>query len=75
MSKNLTDNWCRSQLEVVIREWINGPNADRNRRLVARRLFDGVTFERLAEEFGLSPRQTRTIYHKCEQIIYRHAPG
>ncbi len=72
---SLTEDYSRSQLELVIYEWINGENAERNRRIVARRLFDGVTFERLAEEFELSPKQARNVFHRCEQIIFKHIPG
>lgn len=72
---SLTDEYSRSKLELVIYEWINVENAERNRKLVARRLFDGITFERLAEEFELSPKQARNIFHKCEQIIFKHVPG
>ena len=72
---NLTEKYSRSQLEVIIYEWINGKNAERNRALVARRLFDGITYERLAEEFELTPKQARTVFHKCETIIFRHVPG
>ena len=72
---SLTEDYSRTQLELVIYEWINGENAERNRKLVARRLFDGVTFERLAEEFELSPKQARNVFHRCEQIIFKHIPG
>lgn len=72
---SLTEEYNRSKLEVVIYEWINGENAERNRKLVSRRLFDGVTFERLAEEFDLSPKQARNVFHRCEEIIFKHIPG
>ena len=71
----ITDDYSRSQIEVAIFEWINGRNADRNRRMIRRRLFDGLTFEQLAEEFDLSPKQARTVIHKCEEQIYRHIRG
>jgi len=71
---NLTEKYCRSQLELVIYEWINGDNGERNRALVSRKLFGGISFEQLAEEFQLSPKQARIIFHKCEEIIYRHIP-
>jgi len=74
-SMSLTEDFSRSQLEILIHEWINGENAERNRKLTARRLFDGITFERLAEEFDLSPKQARNVFHKCEQIIFKHVPG
>ena len=71
----ITDEFCRSRIEAAIFEWINGKNAERNRRMIRRRLFDGLTFEQLAEEFLLSPKQTRTICHRCETIIYNHIRG
>ena len=65
----------RSQLDAVIDDWIIGNHAERNRKILKRRLFDGITFEALAEEFEMSPRQVRTIVHKCEEKIYKHLPG
>lgn len=65
----------RSQLQAVIDEWIIGRNAERDRRIISRRLLDGITIERLAEEVDLSPRQTREIIHKCEAKLIRHLPG
>lgn len=65
----------RSELDFLINEWIIGKNAERDRAMIRRRLFDGITFERLAEEFDMSPRQTREIIHKAEEKLYRHIPG
>ena len=65
----------RSELEAIIHEWVIGRNAERDRAIISRRLFDGITFERLAEEFDMSPRQIRTICHKREKEIYAHVPG
>lgn len=71
----ITDDFSRSRIEEAIYEWINGRNAERNRQLLRRRLFDGLTFEQLAEEFELSPKQARTIVHRCEDRIYSHIRG
>lgn len=65
----------RSELNYLIDEWIIGRNAERDRLMLKRRLFDGITFERLAEEFDMSPRQTREIVHKAEQKVFKHVPG
>ena len=65
----------RTELDFLIDEWILGKNAERDRAMLRRRLFDGITYERLAEEFDMSPRQTREIVHKAEQKLYRHIPG
>ena len=59
----------------IIRELIaEHIHSERDRHLLERRLIDGVTFERLSEEFELSPRQTRTIVHRCEEILFKHLP-
>lgn len=60
----------RSQYEHLIDEWVF---SERDRAIIKRRLLDGITYERLAEEFDLSVRQTKTIVKKCSETIYRHA--
>ena len=63
--------YSNSQIRDLIREYIH---SERDRKLLFRRLVDGVTFEKLAEEFELSPKQTRNIVHKNEQILFKHIP-
>lgn len=65
-------NLSRHELDAIIEAWIIGKNASRNRAILCRRLFDGIGFELLAEEFQLSVRQTKNIVYKCERIIYSH---
>lgn len=65
-------NLSRSQIEDLINEWIIGKNSERDRAIIRRRLFDGITFEKLAEEFDLSVRQTKTIVYKTERKIFSH---
>lgn len=55
-----------SEIEILIREWIH---AERDRRLLERRYIDGITYEALAEEFGLSVRHTKTIIYKHSKTI------
>ena len=62
----------KTELLALIDEWVIGRNAERDRKILARRLIDGITFERLAEEFELSPRQTREIVHRREKDIFVH---
>lgn len=62
--------YSRSELDRLIDEWILGRNAERDRKILKRRLFDGVTYERLAEEFELSVRQVKNIVYKGEDIIF-----
>ena len=49
---------------------IVGRNAERNRAIAKRNLIDGIGFEKLAEEFGLSDRQVKRIVYKCEDRIF-----
>jgi hypothetical protein len=58
-----------SQLEHTIDEWIH---SERNRKILKRRLIDGICFEPLAEEFDLSVTQTKTIVRKGEEKIFKH---
>lgn len=62
----------RSEVESLIDEWIIGRNAHRDREILKRRLIDGVCYEPLAEEFGLSVRQVKNIVYRSENKIFRH---
>lgn len=63
-------NYSRSELDKLIDEWILGRNAERDRKILRRRLFDGITYERLAEEFDLSVRQVKNIVYKGGDKIF-----
>lgn len=63
----------KSVIEYLIAEWIVGKNAERDRKILKRRLIDGVRYEPLAEEFELSVRQVKNIVYKGESIIFKHA--
>lgn len=64
--------YTNSQIKTLIDEWIH---SERDRAILYRRLVDGISFERLAEEFELSVRYTKTIVYKHEQTIFAHLPG
>ena len=73
MGKNCrTRDISRTECDFAIDEWIVGKNAERNRNGIRRRLIDGITFERLAEEHELSVSQVKRIVWKCSEIIFRH---
>lgn len=55
------DNLPRSEIEKIINEWIRN---ERDREILKRRLLDGITYEKLAEEFNLSDRHIKTIVYK-----------
>lgn len=64
--------YTNSQIREVIEEYIHN---ERDRKILYRRLVDGVTFERLAEEFEMSVKQIRIIVHKQEGVLFSHIPG
>ena len=61
--------YTNSQAREAIAEAIH---SERDRRLLERRLIDGITFERLAEENELSVSQVKRIVMKGTEIIFRH---
>ena len=64
-------DYTNSQIREIIAEWIH---SERDRQILERRLIDGITFEKLAEEFDLSVRATKTIVYRCQVEIFRHVP-
>ena len=61
--------YSRSDIEYAIDEWILN---ERNRNILKRRLLDGLTYERLSEEFDLSVQQIKNIVYKCQDKVFRH---
>lgn len=59
----------RNEIEQLIDSWIMH---ERNRAILKRRLLDGITYERLAEEFDMSVRQVKRIVYQGESVIFRH---
>lgn len=59
----------RSEISHLIDEWIF---SERDRAIIKRRLLDGITFDRLAEEFDLSPRHVKTIVYKAQTELFAH---
>ena len=65
------DNLSRSQWESLIDEWIF---SERDRKILKRRLLDGVCYEPLAEEFDLSVRHVKSIVYKSQEKLFKHMP-
>lgn len=61
--------YSNSQIRELIAEWIH---SERDRRVLERRLIDGITFERLAEEFEMSPKGIQKIVYRCEETLFKH---
>lgn len=62
-------NKPRSEWEHIIDEWIFN---ERDRKIIKRRLLDGILLEPLAEEFDMSVQQIKSIIYKTQKKIINH---
>lgn len=60
--------YTNSRIRELIAEHIH---SERDRRIMERRLVDGVTFEKLAEEFEMSDRQVRRIVYRLKGELFK----
>ena len=60
--------YTNSRIRELIAEHIH---SERDRRIMERRLVDGVTFEKLAEEFEMSDRQVRRIVYRFKDELFK----
>lgn len=58
-----------SDIENLIEEWIF---SERDRYICKRLLLDGISYERISEEVGLSTRYTKTVAANSMKIIAEH---
>ena len=58
-----------ADVERLIDSWIF---SERDRAILKRRLIDGITFEKLAEEFELSVVQVKRIVKKRQIELFKH---
>ena len=59
----------RSQWESIIDEWIFN---EEDRKMLKRRLLDGITMERLAEEFNYSVQYTYKKVERGSKRLFNH---
>ena len=62
-------DYTNSQIRELIAEHIH---SERDRKILERRLIDGIIFERLAEEFEMSVSQIKRIIMKNSSVLFRH---
>ena len=72
MAKMENYNLSRSEWENAIDQWLVGRNSERNRKMLKRRLLDGISYERLAEEFDMSTQNVCSIIYKCQERVFTH---
>ena len=51
---------------------ITGRNAERDRKILKRRLIDGPAYEQLVAEFDMSATQIARIIYKTSAKLFRH---
>lgn len=68
MKKRYEIDMSRTELEYRINEWVL---SERDRRIMHRRLIDGICLDPLSEEFDMSVRQINRIIRKHEEKIFR----
>lgn len=61
--------YTNTQAREAIAEHIH---SQRDRIILEKRLIDGLTMERIAEDMQMSTRQIRSIIHKQEEILFKH---
>lgn len=63
------DNISNSEIEHLINEWVH---SERDRKILKRRLIDGICYEPLADEMDMSVRQIKNIVSKAEAKLFKH---
>ena len=61
--------YTNTKISNVIDEYIHD---EKHRQILKRRYVDGMTFEKLSEEFSMSVRQIKNIVYKHEATIFKH---
>ena len=62
------EGYSRSMVSAAIDEWIFN---ERDRAILKRRLLDGICYEPLAEEFGLSVDRIKQIVYKSQAKLFK----
>ena len=71
MKKLNTIDLSRTEWENLIDEHILGRNAEIRRKVLKRRLLDGLTFEQLASEFCYSTQNIQRIVYKDTALLFK----
>ena len=64
---NRFDNISNTDLSAIIEDWVKN---ERDRRVLHRKLIDGISYERIAEEFSLSVKQIYRIIGKYIDMLF-----
>ena len=58
-----------TEIANAIDEWIH---SERDRKILKRRLIDGICYEPLADEMNMSVRQIKKIVSRAEEQLFKH---
>lgn len=61
--------YTNTQIAALIDEHIH---SERDRAILKRRLIDGICYEPLAEEFGLSTQRVKAIVYRAQEKLFRY---
>ena len=64
--------YSNSQIRELIAEYIHNMQ---DRKMLSLRLIDGMTFEAIGFEMGMTTKTVRKRIHKQEEVLFRHIPG
>ena len=64
--------YTNSQVLNLIAEHIHNSE---DRKMLSLRLVDGMSFEAIGFEMGMTTKTVRVRIHKGEQILFKHLPG
>jgi len=69
MGEEAMKEYTNTQIARLIDDYIH---SERDRRILKRRLIDGICYEPLAEEFDMSVRQMKSIVYKAQDRLFKH---
>lgn len=61
--------YYNDEIEYIIDQVIH---SERNRAILKRKLIDGISFEKIGEEFELCTKQVKNIVRKSEEDVFIH---
>lgn len=64
------ENISNEELSALIESWIK---SERDRKILHRRLIDGICFDELSMEFNLSVDRIKQIVYKQQDILFTHS--
>lgn len=67
--ENVLNEYEVNNVSQAIDQWIH---SERDRKILKRRLIDGICYEPLADEMDMSVRQIKDIVSKGEWTIFKH---